>query len=97
MLPLRVTLYYEIKATIIMEKLPEYLGAPGHLMEIQGWYGMGGGIEELFLWCHTCDPGGHGIPGGKIDLHAAYSEGSNYRESMLKLRKVAFKHTKDTK
>lgn len=30
----------------------------GHLMEIQVYREMGGAIEEIIVWCHTCDPTG---------------------------------------
>lgn len=30
----------------------------GHDMEIQVYREMGGGIEEVALWCHSCDPTG---------------------------------------
>ena len=30
----------------------------GHGLEL-GWYhDQGGGIEEVWVWCHTCDPEG---------------------------------------
>ncbi len=28
----------------------------GHVMEVQFWMGMGEGLENIVLWCHTCDP-----------------------------------------
>jgi hypothetical protein len=30
----------------------------GHDLEVIEVYGMGEGVEELTLWCHTCDPEG---------------------------------------
>ena len=63
----------------------------GHEMEIQCFYEQGGGIEELFLWCHTCDPEGDGIDGGRVNV----PEVMTIREGELALRKLAFRHSKE--
>lgn len=33
----------------------------GHTMEINRFCGQGGEVEDVWLWCHTCDPEGRDI------------------------------------
>ena len=74
-------------------RLQERFSRNGHHMLIQPFVGMGGGLEDLFLWCQTCDPEGNGMEGGKIDLyHSGVTEGT-IREAQLQLRKLALKHS----
>ena len=30
----------------------------GHIMDLYPIYGMGEGLEEIVVWCKTCDPEG---------------------------------------
>lgn len=73
-----------------MADLREQFTRNGHRMEIQPWYGQGDGIETMFLWCYTCDPAGDGIEGGTVDMRTV----AHVREAQLRLRKLAFQHSK---
>ena len=33
----------------------------GHRLELQQWSGQGGELENLVIWCHTCDPEGENV------------------------------------
>lgn len=35
-----------------------YKSVPGHELELQFWHGQGGELEDIAVWCHTCDPEG---------------------------------------
>lgn len=69
----------------------EAFSVNGHDMEIQPFTGQGGGLEDLFLWCHQCDPRGDGFPGSRIEVDRG---DITPREAQLRLRKLAFKHSR---
>lgn len=65
----------------------------GHEMEINVFYGQGGVLEDLYFWCHTCDPPGAEIPA--INVMRGTEGAKHLREAQLELRKLAFQHSKE--
>jgi hypothetical protein len=60
-------------------------------MEIGDHRDQGGGSEELYLWCHTCDPFGEKM----VDRYDLYVLGASTQEGLLQLRKSAWQHAKE--
>jgi hypothetical protein len=43
----------------------------GHIMEINRSHGQGGEVEDVFFWCHTCDPFGKSL--NTIDVYGDHA------------------------
>lgn len=56
----------------------------GHDMELQLWADQGGGVEEIVVWCHTCDPTGVNL------IKKEYTD----REDLLVITNEALEHSK---
>lgn len=61
----------------------------GHKMEIVTFYGQDGEMEDLFLWCHSCDPKGKGIENGTVDL----SDGIDLTAARKEVERIAEIHS----
>jgi hypothetical protein len=58
----------------------------GHDMEVIEVTGMGEGVEELTLWCHTCDERGERV------LNYDMAHYPKWRLAMTQARQDAYQH-----
>lgn len=59
-----------------------------HHMEINAFSDQGGGLEEIYFWCHTCDPEGKNL--FLIDVRTTYPA-----VAAIRLMEYADQHCKE--
>jgi len=68
--------------------LPIAMYTAGHRITITANSEMGGGIEEVFAWCHTCDP-----EGSELVEVAEVGRGFTFNEALISVTTAALWHS----